>query len=94
MPIYKPQALGWQTGPPRRVDLCNMAKLVRNTPGKKFKNAKRDHTIINLTQKTKDLSISPKSDEFGQNLQNNKWPNSLKRQPEDSISEDELPNIA
>ncbi|MBW0479187.1 hypothetical protein O181_018902 [Austropuccinia psidii MF-1] len=37
MPISKPQALGWQTGPPRGMDLCNMAKLVRNTPGKKEK---------------------------------------------------------
>ncbi|MBW0570067.1 hypothetical protein O181_109782 [Austropuccinia psidii MF-1] len=52
MPICKPQALGWQTGPPRGMDLCNMAKLVRNTPGKKDQNSKRDITIIKLTQKT------------------------------------------
>ncbi|MBW0560881.1 hypothetical protein O181_100596 [Austropuccinia psidii MF-1] len=70
-----------------------MEKLVRNNPKRKFKNAKGDNTIIQLTQKTQDLSISPKSDEFGQDLQNNKCPNSLKRQLEDSISEDELPNI-
>ncbi|MBW0570380.1 hypothetical protein O181_110095 [Austropuccinia psidii MF-1] len=94
MPICKPQALGWQTGPPRGMDLCNMAKLVRNTPGKKLENAKRDNTMINLTQKTQDLSISPKSDKFGQDLQNNKWPSNLKRQLEDSTSEDELPNIS
>ncbi|MBW0563942.1 hypothetical protein O181_103657 [Austropuccinia psidii MF-1] len=94
MPICKPQALGWQTGPPRGMDLCNMATLVRNTPGKKFQNEKGDNTMINLTQKTQDLSISPKSDKFGQDLPNNQWPNNLKRQPEDSISEDELPNIS
>ncbi|MBW0592104.1 hypothetical protein O181_131819 [Austropuccinia psidii MF-1] len=70
-----------------------MAKLVRNTPGKKFQNAKGDNTIIKLTQMTQDLSISPKRDKIGQNLQNQKWPNSLKRQIEESISEDELPNI-
>ncbi|MBW0469475.1 hypothetical protein O181_009190 [Austropuccinia psidii MF-1] len=94
MPRCKPQALGWQTGPPRGMDLCNMAKLVRNTPGKKFQNAKRDNTIINLTQKTQHLSISPKSDAFGQDLQNNKWPNHLKRQLEASTSEDESSSIA
>ncbi|MBW0522511.1 hypothetical protein O181_062226 [Austropuccinia psidii MF-1] len=92
-PICKPQALGWQTGPPRGIYLCNMAKLVRNTPGKKLQNAKGDNTIINLTQKTQDLSISPKSDKFGQDLQNNKWPNNLKRKIEELISEVELPNI-
>ncbi|MBW0473577.1 hypothetical protein O181_013292 [Austropuccinia psidii MF-1] len=43
MPICKPQALGWKTGPPR--------------------------------------------------LQNTKWQNNLKRKPEESISEYELPNI-
>ncbi|MBW0580839.1 hypothetical protein O181_120554 [Austropuccinia psidii MF-1] len=94
MPICKPQPLGWQTGPPRGMDLCNMAKLVRNTPGKKLENAKRDNTMINLTQKTQDLSISPKSDKFRQDFQNNKWPSNLKRQLEDSTSEDELPSIA
>ncbi|MBW0541478.1 hypothetical protein O181_081193 [Austropuccinia psidii MF-1] len=71
-----------------------MAKLVRNTPGKKLENEKRDNTINNLTQKTQDLSISPESDKFGQDLQNNKWPSNLKRQLEDSTSEDELPNIS
>ncbi|MBW0561592.1 hypothetical protein O181_101307 [Austropuccinia psidii MF-1] len=80
MPICKPQALGWHTGPPRGMDLCNMAKLVRNTLGKKFQKAKEDNTIINLTQKSQGLSISPKRDRFGQDLQNNKWPNNLKRQ--------------
>ncbi|MBW0506869.1 hypothetical protein O181_046584 [Austropuccinia psidii MF-1] len=93
MPICKPQALGWQTGPPRGMDLCNMAKLVRNTPGKKFQNAKGDNNIINLTQKTQDLSISPKREQIGKDLQNHKWPNNLKRHIEESISEDELPNI-
>ncbi|MBW0489130.1 hypothetical protein O181_028845 [Austropuccinia psidii MF-1] len=72
MPICKPQALGWQTGPPRGMDLCNMATLVRNNPGKKFQNAKRDNTIINLTQKTQHLSISPKRDKFGQEFKNKK----------------------
>ncbi|MBW0521006.1 hypothetical protein O181_060721 [Austropuccinia psidii MF-1] len=47
MPICKLHALGWQTGPPIGMDLCNMKKLVRNTPGKKFQNAKGDNTIIN-----------------------------------------------
>ncbi|MBW0513688.1 hypothetical protein O181_053403 [Austropuccinia psidii MF-1] len=94
MTICKPQALEWQTGPPRGMDLCNMAKLVRNKPGKKLENAKRDNTMINLTQKTQDLSISPNSDEFGQDLQNTKWPSNLKRQLEDSTPEDELPNIS
>ncbi|MBW0548839.1 hypothetical protein O181_088554 [Austropuccinia psidii MF-1] len=70
-----------------------MAKLVGNTPGKKFQNEKGDNTMIHLTQKTHDLFISPKSDKFGQDLQNNKWPSNLKRQLEDSTSEDELPNI-
>ncbi|MBW0563615.1 hypothetical protein O181_103330 [Austropuccinia psidii MF-1] len=32
MPICKPQALGWQTGPPRGMDLCNMAKLLSISP--------------------------------------------------------------
>ncbi|MBW0481662.1 hypothetical protein O181_021377 [Austropuccinia psidii MF-1] len=94
MPICRPQELGWQTGPPRCIDLCNMEKLVRNNPGKKYQNAKRDNTIINSTQKTQELSISPKSDKFGQVLQNNKWPNNLKRQLEYSTSEDESGNIA
>ncbi|MBW0528490.1 hypothetical protein O181_068205 [Austropuccinia psidii MF-1] len=93
MPICKPQALGWQTGPPRGMDLCNMAQLVRNTPGKNYQNKKRDNTIINLTQNTQELFISPKRDKIGQDLQNNKWPSNLKRQIEESISEDELPNI-
>ncbi|MBW0583502.1 hypothetical protein O181_123217 [Austropuccinia psidii MF-1] len=93
MPICKPQGLGWQNGPPRGMDLWNMEKLVRNTPGKKFQNAKGDNTIINLTQKTQYLSISSKRDKIGQCLQNQKWPNNLKRQIEESKSEDELPNI-
>ncbi|MBW0485554.1 hypothetical protein O181_025269 [Austropuccinia psidii MF-1] len=71
-----------------------MAKLVRNNPGNKYQNAKRDNTIINLTQKTQDLFISPKSDKFGQDLQNKKWPDNLKRKLEDSTSEDELPNLS
>ncbi|MBW0521101.1 hypothetical protein O181_060816, partial [Austropuccinia psidii MF-1] len=94
IPICKPQALGWQTDPPRGMDLCNMAKLARNTPGERYQNAKRDNTIINLTQKTQELSISPKSDEFGQDLQNKKWPDNLKRQLDDSTSEEESPSIA
>ncbi|MBW0478199.1 hypothetical protein O181_017914 [Austropuccinia psidii MF-1] len=93
MPICKPQAHGWQTGPPRGMDLCNMAKLVINTPGKKDQNSKRDITIINLTQKTQELYISPKGDKSGQDLQNSQWKNNLKRQPEDQISENESPNI-
>ncbi|MBW0522058.1 hypothetical protein O181_061773 [Austropuccinia psidii MF-1] len=56
----------------------------------KFQNAREDNTIIKLTQKTQDLCISPKSDEFCQDLQNHKWPNNLKRQLEYSTSEDEL----
>ncbi|MBW0481145.1 hypothetical protein O181_020860 [Austropuccinia psidii MF-1] len=70
-----------------------MEKLVRNTPGNKFKNAKRDNTIINLTEKTQELYISTESDEFCQDLPNTKWPKNLKRQLEDSTTEDELPNI-
>ncbi|MBW0478037.1 hypothetical protein O181_017752 [Austropuccinia psidii MF-1] len=70
-----------------------MTKLVRNIPGKKFQNAKRDNTIIDSTQKTHELCISPGGDKFGQRLQRNKWPNNLKRQLEESTSEDELPNI-
>ncbi|MBW0560477.1 hypothetical protein O181_100192 [Austropuccinia psidii MF-1] len=68
-------------------------KLVRNTPGKNFQNSKGDNTIIKLTQKNQEVSISPKSDKIGQDLQNHKWPNNLKRQIEESISEDELPSI-
>ncbi|MBW0532583.1 hypothetical protein O181_072298 [Austropuccinia psidii MF-1] len=83
MPICKPQALGWQSGQPRGMDLCNMEKLVRNTPGKKFQNAKGDNTIIKLTQKTQDLSRSPKRDKIGQDLQSHKCPNNLKRQIEE-----------
>ncbi|MBW0566038.1 hypothetical protein O181_105753 [Austropuccinia psidii MF-1] len=49
--------------------------------------------MINLTQKTQELSISPKVDKFGPDLQNNQWPNNLKRQLEDTTSEDELPSI-
>ncbi|MBW0593481.1 hypothetical protein O181_133196 [Austropuccinia psidii MF-1] len=94
MPICKPQALGWQTGPPRGIDLCNMAKLVRNNPEKKFQNATRSNTIMKLTQNTQELSISPESDKFGQDLQNKKWPDNLKRKLEDSTSEDELPNVS
>ncbi|MBW0542086.1 hypothetical protein O181_081801 [Austropuccinia psidii MF-1] len=90
MPICNPQALGWQTGPPRGMDLCNMAKLVRNTSGKKDKDSKRDITIINPTQKTQELSICPKCDK---SFQDNHWTNNLKRQLEDSTSEDELPSI-
>ncbi|MBW0579416.1 hypothetical protein O181_119131 [Austropuccinia psidii MF-1] len=52
MRICKPQALGWQTVPPRGMDLCNMEKLVRTNPKKKFQNKKRANTIIKLTQKT------------------------------------------
>ncbi|MBW0478790.1 hypothetical protein O181_018505 [Austropuccinia psidii MF-1] len=36
MPLCKPQAIEWQTGPPRGMDLCNIKKLVRNTPGRRF----------------------------------------------------------
>ncbi|MBW0461757.1 hypothetical protein O181_001472 [Austropuccinia psidii MF-1] len=89
MPICKPQAIGWQTGPPRGINSCNMAKLVRTTPEKNFENAKRHDPIINLTQKTQELSISPKIDKLGQDLQNNQWSNSLKRKLEDPTSEDE-----
>ncbi|MBW0483265.1 hypothetical protein O181_022980 [Austropuccinia psidii MF-1] len=74
IPVCKPQALGWHTGPSRGMDSCNMARLVRKTAGKKLQNEKRDNTIVNLTQKTQDLSISPKSNKFGQDFQNNKWP--------------------
>ncbi|MBW0570224.1 hypothetical protein O181_109939 [Austropuccinia psidii MF-1] len=70
-----------------------MAKLVRNNPGKKYQDAKRDNTIMKLTQKTQELSISPKSDEFGQDLQNENWPDILKRQLEYSKSEEEAPSI-
>ncbi|MBW0518645.1 hypothetical protein O181_058360 [Austropuccinia psidii MF-1] len=94
MPICKPQALGWQTGPPRGMVLCNMAKLVRNKPGKKNQNGKRDNTMINLTQETQELCIFTKFDKFGPDLQNNQWPNTLKRQLEEPTSEDELPSIA
>ncbi|MBW0543232.1 hypothetical protein O181_082947 [Austropuccinia psidii MF-1] len=48
---------------------------------------------MKLTRKTQELSISTKRDKFGQDLQNEKWPDNLKRQLEDSTSEDELPNI-
>ncbi|MBW0524735.1 hypothetical protein O181_064450 [Austropuccinia psidii MF-1] len=70
-----------------------MAELVRNTPGNRFQNEKGDNTIIDLTQKTQNLSISSKSDKFGQYGQNKKCPNNLKRQLEQSISEYELPSI-
>ncbi|MBW0509617.1 hypothetical protein O181_049332 [Austropuccinia psidii MF-1] len=70
-----------------------MEKLFRNTPGKKFQNSKRDNKIINLTQKTQHLSISAKGDKFVEELKNKKWPNNLKRQLEDSTSEDESPSI-
>ncbi|MBW0523101.1 hypothetical protein O181_062816 [Austropuccinia psidii MF-1] len=70
-----------------------MAKLVRNTPGKKFQNAKGDNTIIKLTHKIQELSIFPKSHKFGQDLQNEQWPDSLKRQLEYPTSEDESPSI-
>ncbi|MBW0484871.1 hypothetical protein O181_024586 [Austropuccinia psidii MF-1] len=83
IPICKPQALGWKNGPPRGIYLCNMAKLVRNTPGKKLKDEKGDNTIIDLTQKTQDLSICPKRDKIGQYLQDHKWTNNLKRQIEE-----------
>ncbi|MBW0533452.1 hypothetical protein O181_073167 [Austropuccinia psidii MF-1] len=94
IPICKPQALGWQTGPPRGMDLCNMEKLVRNNPKKKFQNKKRENTIMKLTQNIQELSISPKSDIFGQDLQNKIWPDNLKGQLEDRTSEDELLNIS
>ncbi|MBW0525743.1 hypothetical protein O181_065458 [Austropuccinia psidii MF-1] len=71
-----------------------MAKLVRNNPGNTAQNVRRDNTIINLTQKTTELSISPKSDKCGPALQNKKWQNNLKRQLEDSTSDNELPNIS
>ncbi|MBW0549156.1 hypothetical protein O181_088871 [Austropuccinia psidii MF-1] len=93
MPICKTQTRGWQTGPPRGMDLCNMAKLVRNNPGKKDQNVRRDNTIINLTQKTQELSISLKSDKCGPDLQNKKWQNNRKRKLEDSNTEEELPNM-
>ncbi|MBW0549259.1 hypothetical protein O181_088974 [Austropuccinia psidii MF-1] len=64
MPICKPQEIGWKTGPPRGMDLYNMEKLFINTPGNKSQKKKRENTIINLTQKTQGLSISPKSDNF------------------------------
>ncbi|MBW0567078.1 hypothetical protein O181_106793 [Austropuccinia psidii MF-1] len=70
-----------------------MAKLVRNTPGKKDQNSKRDITIINLPQKTQYLSISLNSDKCGHDIINRKCKNNLKRQLEDSSSQDELPNI-
>ncbi|MBW0517449.1 hypothetical protein O181_057164 [Austropuccinia psidii MF-1] len=70
-----------------------MEKLVGNTPGKKFQKEKGENTIINLTQKTQGLSISPKSDKFGQELQNKKWPDNLERKLEDSNSEEESPSI-
>ncbi|MBW0558231.1 hypothetical protein O181_097946 [Austropuccinia psidii MF-1] len=73
MPICTPQALGEKTGPPSGMDLCNMAKLSRNNPGKKDQNVRRENTIINLTQKTQEVSISPKSDKCGPDLQNKKW---------------------
>ncbi|MBW0478949.1 hypothetical protein O181_018664 [Austropuccinia psidii MF-1] len=38
--ICKPQALRWQTGPPRGMDFFNMEKLVRHNPKKKFQNKK------------------------------------------------------
>ncbi|MBW0474714.1 hypothetical protein O181_014429 [Austropuccinia psidii MF-1] len=94
MPICKPQAVGRQTGPPKGMDLCNMDKLVINNPKKKFQNNKREKTIMKLTQKVQELSISPKSDKFGPALQIKKWPKNLKRQLEDSKSEDELPNMS
>ncbi|MBW0507937.1 hypothetical protein O181_047652 [Austropuccinia psidii MF-1] len=75
------------------MNLCKIARLVRNAPRNKVQNARRHNTIINLTQKTQELSISPKGDQFAQDLQKNKWPNNLKRQIEESISEDELHNI-
>ncbi|MBW0540288.1 hypothetical protein O181_080003 [Austropuccinia psidii MF-1] len=59
-----------------------------------FKIKKRDNTIVKLSQKTQELSISPKSDKFGQDLQNHKWPEKLKRQLEDSTFKDKLPNIS
>ncbi|MBW0464219.1 hypothetical protein O181_003934 [Austropuccinia psidii MF-1] len=93
MPLFKPQEIEWKTGPPSGMDLCNMGKLARNTPGEKLPNAKRENTIINLVYKTQELAISPKMDEFYQKLQNTKRPNNLKKNPEDFSSEDELPRI-
>ncbi|MBW0477553.1 hypothetical protein O181_017268 [Austropuccinia psidii MF-1] len=93
IPTCKPQANGWQTGPPRGIYLCNMERFVRNTQGKKLQKSKGDNTIIKLTQKTQWLFISPKIDKFGKYLQNYKWPNNLKRKLEESISEGELPRI-
>ncbi|MBW0462551.1 hypothetical protein O181_002266 [Austropuccinia psidii MF-1] len=82
IPICKPQALEWKTGSPGGMDSCNMARLVRKITEKEFQNAKRDNTMINLTLKTQDLSISPKSNKCFQELQNKKWPKNLKRQLE------------
>ncbi|MBW0555107.1 hypothetical protein O181_094822 [Austropuccinia psidii MF-1] len=66
MPTCKPQAIVWKTGPPRGMYLYNMEKLVQKNPGEKFQNEKGENTMIYLTQKTHELSISPKSDKFGQ----------------------------
>ncbi|MBW0494940.1 hypothetical protein O181_034655 [Austropuccinia psidii MF-1] len=93
MPICKPQALGWQTGPPREFSFCNMKHLVRNTPGKEFPKAKGDDAMINFTHKTQELSLSPEVVKFGQDLPDKKWANNLKGQFEYSTSEYELPNI-
>ncbi|MBW0540185.1 hypothetical protein O181_079900 [Austropuccinia psidii MF-1] len=85
MPICKPQALGWQTGPPGGMNLCNIAKLVRKKAKKKSQDEKGDNTMMKLTYKTKELSISPKSGEFGHDLQNKNGQttskDSLKTQP-------------
>ncbi|MBW0522767.1 hypothetical protein O181_062482 [Austropuccinia psidii MF-1] len=40
IPVCKPQALGWQPGPPRGMNSCNMAKLVRTPQEKSFKMKK------------------------------------------------------
>ncbi|MBW0475127.1 hypothetical protein O181_014842 [Austropuccinia psidii MF-1] len=93
MPICEPQALGWQTSPPRRMDLCSMEKLVIITARKQYQVSKGENTILNLTQKTHELSISAKCYKFGQELQKNQWPNNLKRQLEDTTSEDQSPSI-
>ncbi|MBW0468675.1 hypothetical protein O181_008390 [Austropuccinia psidii MF-1] len=93
MSLFKSQPIGCKTGPPGEMDFFNMAKVVRNTPRKNFQNAKRDNTIMKLTKKTKELSISPKEKELGPELKITKWSENLKQQPEDVSSEDELSKI-
>ncbi|MBW0522233.1 hypothetical protein O181_061948 [Austropuccinia psidii MF-1] len=93
IPLCKPQAIGWQTGPPREIALCIMAKLVINTPRKKLQNAKQENTMIKLTQRTQELCISPNHDEFNPKLGNIKWTENLKQQPEYPSSSNESPKM-